>query len=135
MSQAPDPRVVGELLRDARERAGLKQEEVAEATDIGREYLSRVERGKAAEKNSAALIAAVAHVVGLTPAKLRGVGRPDAAAYLERILANDAERVLRDRVEWVRGLYGQCETDAQFARLMLAVALGETDDPGDYLRA
>jgi hypothetical protein len=92
--QTPPPE--GTLIRVAREARGLSPETAAEQTSIrlGGARWRQIERGYKGRgqvvRAPARTLAHMAHLVGVTPERLREAGREDAAEVLEEILRQEA---------------------------------------------
>ena len=143
----------GGLLRQLRDRAGLTQEELAEAAGLSQRAVSDLERGinRTARKDTARLLASALGLAGpqralfeaaargrvAAPAVLAGQGPPDMTsgnlrAQLATFIGRDRElaeiRALMDscRLVTLTGTGGSGKT-----RLGLQVAAGLADGPGD----
>lgn len=74
-----------DLLRDARAKRGLSQQEAATRAGITVQHWGQIERGK--EPGSAETVANMALTVGLTPDQLEDAGRDQAADMLRQMRA------------------------------------------------
>jgi transcriptional regulator with XRE-family HTH domain len=95
-SEAPPPEA--RLIRTAREAVGMTAARAAEATKgaVSATYWRDIERGHGGRRGqqvparaSARLLAAMAHVTGVTPEQLAGAQREDAARVLAEILRRE----------------------------------------------
>lgn len=74
-----------DLLRDARSKRGLSQQEAATRAGITVQHWGQIERGK--ESGSTETVANMALTVGLTPDQLEDAGRDTAADILRHMKA------------------------------------------------
>lgn len=87
---------MGQLLEDARERAGLSQNQAAKAVGISGTRWRQIVKGVGAHgvpvRGADKTVAAMAQLVGVRPDQLRKVDRSTAAVKLEALIgAEDAE--------------------------------------------
>jgi y4mF family transcriptional regulator len=69
---AADARQFGELVRAQRKAQGLRQEDVASATGVGRRYIVEMENGKPTLRIGPALM--IARFLGITPVVNQSTG-------------------------------------------------------------
>jgi transcriptional regulator with XRE-family HTH domain len=100
MTDSTTRQAVAELLRKAREQAGLSQGQAAKLMDLHRPTISEIEAGR--RRVSAEELAAFAKLYGVSVAWLAGAGQEQqmtedvalAARQLERLRPEDRQRVL-----------------------------------------
>ena len=94
-------RALGQRIREARERAGVKQEQLAQAVGLSRTSITNIERGR--QGVQAFLLARIAESLGcqaadLFPSQSRGPSIPDRVRELEPSKRAGPDRVL----EWMQ---------------------------------
>lgn len=91
-------RALGERIREARERVGVKQEQLAQAVGLSRTSITNIERGR--QGVQAYLLVRIAEILGQPAAELLPILRPgpsipDKVKELEPSKRAWAERVMR----------------------------------------
>jgi transcriptional regulator with XRE-family HTH domain len=71
----PAAKHLGARIREARERAGLKQTYIERAAGISQAYLSDIENGQGRRGPSVFIVQAIAQVLGITTSELLGEGK------------------------------------------------------------
>ncbi len=72
LTGAEDARLFGEMVRTQRKAQGLRQEDVASATGVGRRYVVEMEGGKPTLRIGPALM--IARFLGIVPVVVRAQG-------------------------------------------------------------
>lgn len=95
-------RALGERIREARERGGMKQDQLAQTVGLSRTSITNIERGR--QGVQAYLLARIAEVLGrpaadLLPGLEPGPSIPDKVRGLEPSKREWAERVMRSTKE------------------------------------
>jgi transcriptional regulator with XRE-family HTH domain len=105
----PQPPPEAVLIRLAREAAHTRTADAAREAGVSKARWSQIESGYESRQGTyepvvarAVTLAHMAHAVGLTPARLEGAGRPDAAAVLAEILRRDEPHVEQDAEPFLR---------------------------------
>lgn len=100
---------IGARIRNARQKQGLTQEQLAELTGVTREYISRLENGRQGAR--ADILVAIADRLGIDPGvMLRGM----TAAEEDSFLVRETEEAVRRLVPYRRRMV------LQFAEMLLA---------------
>lgn len=114
-----------ELIAERRREAGKSGRQAAIAAGISPTHWMDVERSRASPSD--AVLAKMAAVLWITPAELKAIGKPEAAAELTRVLkatpADQARREVRALVERIGAARHMTEGQkrALFDRIMRAV--------------
>jgi transcriptional regulator with XRE-family HTH domain len=96
---------LGELLQKHRQRRGLTQFQVAEASDLSLKYLGEVERGEANVTVDA--LERIARVVECDPWEVFSTERPPISECVHRLLLSEllgASTRMRALADWVQKL-------------------------------
>jgi len=102
-------RVLGIRIRNARERAGVKQDQLARAVGLSRTSITNIERGR--QGVQAYLLARVAAVLGMSVADLI----PDEQPPVSTALPEKVNRLEPNQREWARRVLSSGKEDGHAA--------------------